>query len=340
MEHFPLTTREGWQRFLEDQPAEPDGADADLPLPAAGRPACDHTRLDYHARLVVVATPTVRQVHATGRRLVLLNSHQVSARRGLIVTGPAGTGKTTAVIQLGRSHELLLRHRLGPQAAERMPVVYVTVPPAATPKILASEFAQFAGLPVASRQNQSEITNAVCDVLRRLRADLVIVDEIHNLNLATRTGAEASDQLKYLAERIPATFVYAGINVEGSGLFAGTRGQQIAGRFGVITCRPFAYGTVLQRQEWRALIASLEQALRLHRHAPGRLVRLDSYLHERTDGMIGSLSHLIRGAAVEAILDGTEKITKETLERIRLDQAAETTRSRRTAAARRNNRAA
>ena len=26
-------------------------------------------------------------------------------------------------------------------------------------------------------------------------------DEIHNLNLATRAGADASDQLKYLAER-------------------------------------------------------------------------------------------------------------------------------------------
>jgi hypothetical protein len=50
-------------------------------------------------------------------------------------------------------------------------------------------------------------------VLARLRTDLVLVDEIHNLNLATRAGADASDRLKYLAERIPATFVYAGINV-------------------------------------------------------------------------------------------------------------------------------
>ena len=40
------------------------------------------------------------------------------------------------------------------------------------------------------------------------------VDEIHNLNLATRNGAEASDTLKYFSERIPATFVYAGISVE------------------------------------------------------------------------------------------------------------------------------
>lgn len=119
-----------------------------------------------------------------------------------------------------------------------------------------------------------------------------------------------SDHLKYLAERIPATFIYVGIDAEGSGLFAGTRGQQIAGRFGVISCQAFPYGTTAQRQQWQALIATFEQSLRLHRYQPGQLLRLDAYLHERTDGMIGSLSHLIRGAAVDAIMDGTEKITR------------------------------
>ncbi|MEU6263533.1 hypothetical protein [Saccharopolyspora shandongensis] len=45
----------------------------------------------------------------TGRRLVLLNRHQIAGGRGLIVTGQAGTGKTTAITQLGRDHELLVR---------------------------------------------------------------------------------------------------------------------------------------------------------------------------------------------------------------------------------------
>jgi hypothetical protein len=69
--------------------------------------------------------------------------------------------------------------------------------------------------------------------------------------------------------------------------------------------------------------------LQLHRHRPRTLLRLDRYLHGRTDGMIGSLSHLIRGAAIEAILDGTEQITKTTLDGVDLDHAAEhTARSR------------
>ena len=39
--------------------------------------------------------------------------------------------------------------------------------------------------------------------------------------------------------------------------------------------------------------------------------------------MIGSLSHLIREAAMQAILDGSEAITKTTLSAINLDRAAQ-----------------
>ena len=157
-------------------------------LDVAGRLAYDQDRLDYHSRLIVVATPVVRQVYATGRRLVLLNRHQVSARRGLIVTGAAGTGKTTAVTQLGRNHELLLRQ---PARRGRPPPgvsPWSTSPSLPRPRRRCWPPSSPAspGLPQAHRQNQAEITNAVCDVMSRLRADLVLIDEIHNLKLATR----------------------------------------------------------------------------------------------------------------------------------------------------------
>jgi len=91
-------------------------------------------------------------------------------------------------------------------------------------------------------------------------------------------------------------------------LFAGVRGRQIAGRFTVVPAAPFAYGTGAQRGQWRALIAILESLLRLHRHRAG-LVRLDEFLYRRSGGMIGSLSQLVRGAAIVAIEDGSEQIS-------------------------------
>jgi len=43
-------------------------------------------------------------------------------------------------------------------------------------------------------------------------------------------GAEVSDPLKYFSERIPATFIYAGVDVERVGLFAGTCGSTVVRR--------------------------------------------------------------------------------------------------------------
>ena len=101
-------------------------------------------------------------------------------------------------------------------------------------------------------------------------------------------------------------------------MFSGTRGRQIAGRFTLITTAGFPYTA-----EWQALVATIEGSLRLRQHVTGTLRSLDRYLHQRTNGMIGSLSHLIRGAALEAIADGTEQITKAVLDRIPLDHAAD-----------------
>lgn len=142
----------------------------------------------------------------------------------------------------------------------------------------------------------------------------MIVDEVHNISLTTRQGAEVSDTLKYFSERIPATFVYAGIDIEHSSILTSTRGAQIAGRFTLIPTHPFPYN-----DEWKGLVKTMEDTLLLHRHKPGTLVGLDRHLHERTGGMIGALSHLIRGAAIDAVLTGSEKITQAELDDIPLD---------------------
>jgi hypothetical protein len=320
----PLTTKEGWRRFVDHQPHPPTLPTAAQWAAMAGgeREAHDEARRDYHGDLPLVNTPTIQKVITTSRLLIQLNRRQVSARRGVIISGASGTGKTTALTQLGRTHERHTRKR-HPQDRHRLPVLYVTVPPAATARMLAVEFARFLGLEFTARANITNIVNAVCATAAHTRLELVCVDELHNLNLATRAGAEVSDQLKYFAERLPATFIYAGIDVEAEGLFAGTRGRQIAGRFTLIPATAFAYGTVQQRDQWRALIATLESLLRLRQHPAGALVKLDEYLYRRSSGMIGSLSQLVRGAAILAIEDGSEQITQELLDTVPVDYAAE-----------------
>ena len=75
--------------------------------------------------------------------------------------------------------------------------------------------------------------------------------------------------------------------------------------------------------------------LRLHQHSLGTLVALDEYLYRRSGGMIGSLSQLIRGAAILATEDGTEQITRDLLDIIPVDYAAERAATTRPASRRR-----
>lgn len=312
-------TLTGWRRYIETPPAAFDLLPADQwqNLPDEDREVYDDARINYHSEMVVVETPTIKQVVKQGRLLTLLNRREVGARRGLIVSGLQTTGKTTALKELGKTYELRIRARYPGQ--DRIPIVYVTTPPKGSPRKLAMEFARFLGLPPVGRnKNTTDISDAVCQILTEARCDLILIDEIHNLNLATSAGEDMSDHVKYFTEHLPATFIYAGINVETAGLFAGIRGKQIRGRCVLIPTHPFPCN-----DNWRSLISRMDSALRLHHHKPGTLLRHSSYLHRRTNGMIGSLSHLVRAAAITAIVEGQEVIDRALLDGILLDQAAE-----------------
>lgn len=71
----PLTTKEGWRRFVDRVPAAPDQhnpATAEL-LTEAQRITYDEERLAYYADLPLANTPTVQKVISTVRLLVQLN---------------------------------------------------------------------------------------------------------------------------------------------------------------------------------------------------------------------------------------------------------------------------
>jgi hypothetical protein len=249
-----LTTLPGWRQFVAAVPSIPDllpGQDW-LSLEDGKRAAHDEERLEHHSRLVVVHTPVIGRIVKRGGDLIRMNRLAHYGRSGLMVSGPARTGKTTAVTQLGKTAEVMHRHR-SPGSRDDIPVIYITVPPAATGKMIATEIARFPGLPVPRRANITDVIEQVCGICLDTRVTMIIVDELHNLDMSTRAGAEASDTLKYFSERLPATFVYAGIGLDRGALLAGPRGDQVAGRFTLIPASAFTPG-----QEWATLVAAIE----------------------------------------------------------------------------------
>ncbi|MFI0264753.1 ATP-binding protein [Streptomyces sp. NPDC017056] len=312
-----MTTWDGFHAFVTTPVAAPP--------PPGAPPRSLAERLAYHSRFVTVRTPAIDALAKNVRTLMILGRHQaVTARPSLIVTGSAGAGKTTALLQVGRACHLAHTRRHGAAAtAGQAPVAYVLVPPAASAKTLAIEFARYLGIPVTAGMSQAQITGAVCHTYTAAGVQLVMIDEIHRLNPRTTTGAQSADLLKDLSERIGATFVYAGIDVTATPCSpAFVRGAQLAGRASLIDCAAFP-ARLGDQEPFRDLITAMEGALDLRHHRPGTLPRLAPYLHERTAGRIGSLARLIRQAAITALVDGTERITKTTLDAIRLDHLAE-----------------
>ncbi|MET8860915.1 TniB family NTP-binding protein [Streptomyces sp. NPDC004579] len=183
-------------------------------------------RLAYHSKFVTVRTPAIDNLARSVRTLMILGRHQnINARPSLIATGPATTGKTTALLEVGCTCHLAHTRR-APGRDAGVPVAYVLVPPGATAKTLAGEFTRYLSIPLTTAQ----ITTAVCHTYTAAGVKLVLIDEIHRLNPRTSSGSEAADLMKDLTERIGATFVYAGINVTASTVFTGVRGAQLAGR--------------------------------------------------------------------------------------------------------------
>ena len=123
----PATTLEGWRSFISADPSElallpPEQWQA---LGERDRRDYDEARIAHHAELVVVTTSAIAEITSEGQLLVLMNQREIGARRGLIVSGDAATGKTTSIKQLGRLHELRVHARF-PAGRDRIPVVYVT----------------------------------------------------------------------------------------------------------------------------------------------------------------------------------------------------------------------
>ncbi|WP_240811007.1 hypothetical protein [Streptomyces tendae] len=188
--------------------------------------------------------------------------------------------------------------------------------------MLISEFARFLGLPVPQRMNQVQITNAVCELLcertptrpgrRRTPDGHPQPSRRRNLRPAQvprRTDPGDLRLLRHRRRNLP--------------LLTGVRGAQLAGRFKIVRNQPLRYGSSADKQIWHDLVHGMDNALRLRRHRPGTLLTHAAYLHARTSGRMGSLSHLIREAALVSLLDDTEKITKRLLEQIELDTTAE-----------------
>ena len=316
-----------WRHFVQYSPTEPERLSFKeiKALCPEAKDVYDRERFLWLASDTVLETTDTESLARQTRIALARNAATTAtARRGLSLSGDAGMGKSTALLLIGKRHEKAERRRLNRATdAAFAPVVYAVVPPATTPKVLMQAFAHWLGLQVSLKATAQALTEQVVSVLRTLGTSLVIVDEVHNLRTNRQTGAEAASTLKQFAERLDATFLYAGIDLPAADLFAGDMGRQIKARMIVHQMRPYGIGSKADREAWTALVLGVEDLLPLAAHPRESLAEEAAYLWDRTGGSIGALRALLSDAAIGAIIDGTERINRRCLEITATDYAAE-----------------
>jgi hypothetical protein len=223
----------------------------------------------------------------------------------VLLHGQSGTGKTTALRDAAR------RCTAQETVGGTVPVVYVRLPPATSPRLLLAELARCLGLSLRGSPTTADLAARVSEATATAQTRLILVDEAQHFHSPGWSYTAVAETLDYLCDRIPATFVFAGIGSPESltGAVMPTPRRRLV---------PVQLRLLANDDIWREVIRKAEQALRLHAHEPGTLTAQAGFLHERTGGNPGHLAFLLRSAAVRAIRDGEEQLTAALLSELSL----------------------
>ncbi|MFJ2186500.1 AAA family ATPase [Kitasatospora sp. NPDC087861] len=343
---YSLSRKQGWRRFT-DTPARirPDrlAAAALARMAPVDRARFDETRHDWHANFGTIATPQLVQVREELDLIVASNRQDSDRVRGAaVIDGFPGLGKTTMVNLFARDFDRTARQLGGDTTEdgdERIPVFRVGLTSNTTLRTLNKMICEFYGHPGATNGTAAQLATFALDCVLKCETSVGIIDDVHFINQNSRDGLAVSNHLKWLANELPVTFIYAGVGLSERRFFdEGLAGEstalaQTAARWTRLEVVPFE-----RDDSWTVLIKAIEKQLVLAKARPGRLVALDEYLFERTGGHIGSLITLVTRGCFKAIKNGTEALTWDLLQTIRIDEAAERSRPRRAAETKRRGR--
>lgn len=333
-----LSRYEGWRDYADSEaPTEPERLSKGQ-IRALGPQARDEyndARARYHAA-ILVRTTQVETAHEHIWDVLESNMQGADRVKGsAAIDAPPGLGKTTTVNTFGREFHRRQIERHGSTLDDgdtlHIPVCHVGFHGRMTTKSLNGMIFDFYNHPAQHDRRRRPTTDhalagAAAESAVRHGTRLFIVDDIHFLKPLTNDGGEVSNQLKWLANEYPVTFLFAGVNLNNRGILeeGGTlETAQTARRWTVLKMAPFEIYTSQGDSDWRNFIKTVEKRIVLADAHQGMLYNITDYLYSRTSGYIGSLMDLVTRGIARAVRSGTERIDQKLLDRVIIDTAAE-----------------
>ena len=295
-----LSRYEGWRAFAEadlHEPPEHRTLSEIQSLTDGTRDDYNERRRQYHSTFLV-RTPQVKRILTSLWDVLDANMQGPDRVKGAaVIDAPPALGKSTVANAFGREFHLqqIQRHGalLDDGSTFHLPVCRVGFNGNMTTRALNEAILNFYAHPAAdSAKNRSlrnrNLATVAADCVRRHGTRLIIVDDVHFLRVKGKAAM-----------------------------------SQTARRWTLLTLEPFEPPPRDGGKTWGSLLATIESKLVLANAREGMLRAESDYLFTRSSGMIGSLFELIIRGAARAIRTGEENLSRELLDSIQIDAAAE-----------------
>jgi hypothetical protein len=334
---YTLSRQAGWFARVEPPPRTAPACYTRVELDALDgveRRRYDEQRAVWHANLGPIVTPQMRALFGELDEIVGSNRQDGDRVRGAaVLSALPGLGKSTIAVCYGvRYHreQIELHGDRTPEGHLRVPVAYLALTSSTTMRSLNSALCRFFDHPGWAKGNASLLADRATDCVLSCQTRLIIIDDVHFLDMNRRDGREVANHFKWLQSQFPVTFLFVGVGIlerqmltEGLGP-ADAAMAQTARRWSALSLSPFEIATDDGRRTWRRLLLAIERDLVLSDARRGMLAdRLADYLYVRSTGHFASLMTLISRGCWRAIHTGTEQLTVELLDQVRNDEAAE-----------------
>lgn len=337
LDNLTCSRKEGWRRYVDAAASEPPDRLTSCDIKALSDGAVadyNRQRRHWHANLGTIKTPQLAALHENLWDIVDSNAQDGDKAKGSIaIDGFPGLGKSSAVLAFAKQFHLRETQAAGAttdSGNERWPVCRVGLTGNTGIKEFNRAMLEFFAHPGRTRGTAADYARRALDCVLSCEVQLLIVDDLHFLNVRNGAGVAVSNHFKYIANEFPVTMIFIGVGLASSALLSGGSRYndailaQTGRRTTLLEMEPFTVGNERGRKEWQRLLQTIDNKLRLGEHRPGMVADdLCEYLFVRSTGHIGSLMTLIDRGCQRAIRTGAEKLTQEMLDDIGNDIASE-----------------
>ncbi|NMX59082.1 TniB family NTP-binding protein [Pseudomonas sp. WS 5146] len=263
----------------------------------------DEERIRFIQEPRWIGYPAAHEIISAMRALLTIPSRP--RMPNLLLVGDSNNGKTTII---RRFVELYGQGYVNAQSEPVKPVILVESPPAADEKGLYISILESFWAPYRASDATAKLRYQVVHMFRSCHVRLLVIDEFHSLLTGSAIKQrEVMNALKLLCNTLAIPIVGVGTSDAVRVLHTD---PQHASRFDVVALRRWEPSPDFQR-----LIRSFESILPLRQASVLSKPELALALHSISGGNTGDLHRLLMECAKDAIITGSEKITKSTIEK-------------------------